>query len=97
VGVLIGLTVLAALALVALKLAARRGGATAGMRVVGRLGLEPRRSIYLVKVGGRFLVIGVGDGPMAMLAEVERPELPQAGAVEPPVVRAWRRVVGGRA
>lgn len=94
--VLIGLTVLSAVALVGLRLGARRSGAAAGMRVVGRLGLEPRRSIYLVEVCGRFFVVGVGEGPMALLAEVERPELP-AAAAEPAMVRAWRRVVGGRA
>ena len=42
------------------------------MRVVGRLALEPRRSIYLVEVGGRCFMVGVGDGPMTMLGEVER-------------------------
>lgn len=107
-GVLIGLTVLAALALVALKLAARREGATAGMRVVGRLGLEPRRSIYLIEVGGRCFVVGVGDGPMTMLAEVDPAELRAGDAAEATgaqrrtdageaLARAWRRVVGGRA
>lgn len=96
-GVLIALTVVSALALVALKLVARRGSATAGMRVVGRLALEARRSIYLVDVGGRCFVVGVGDGPMTMLAEVEPPKLPPVVDEAPAVVKAWRRVVGGRA
>jgi flagellar biosynthetic protein FliO len=75
VGVLVGLTVLCAAALVALRVRARRSAETAGMRVVGRLALEPRRSIYLVEVGGRCFMVGVGDGPMTMLGEVERPPL----------------------
>ena len=72
-GVLIGLTVACAAALVLLRRQARARAETAGMRVVGRLGLEPRRSIYLVEVGGRCFMVGVGDGPMTMLGEVEAP------------------------
>lgn len=70
-GVLIGLCVASAVLLLLLKRRAR--GETAGMRVVGRLALEPRRSIYLVEIGGRCFIVGVGDGPMTMLGEVERP------------------------
>lgn len=70
-GVLIGLTVACAVALVALKRLGRARAETAGMRVVGRLTLEPRRSIYLVEVGGRRMLVGVGDGPMTMLGEVD--------------------------
>ena len=72
-GVLIGLTVACAAALVLLKRYTRARAETAGMRVVGRLALEPRRSIYLVEVGGRCFMVGVGDGPMTMLAEVDAP------------------------
>jgi len=68
---LIGLAVASAVALVLLKRRAR--AETGGMRVVGRLALEPRRSIYLVEVGARCFMVGVGDGPMTMLGEVERP------------------------
>ena len=46
------------------------------MRVVGRLALEPRRSIYLVEVGGKCFMVGVGDGPMTMLGEVAAPPPP---------------------
>ena len=62
-----------AAALVVLRRQARARAETAGMRVVGRLGLEPRRSIYLVEVGGRCFMVGVGDGPMTMLGEVDAP------------------------
>jgi flagellar biogenesis protein FliO len=80
--------------LIGFRAVAARPAATAGMRVLGRLALEPRRSIYLVEIGGRCFVVGVGDGPMAMLGEVEPPP---AGAPveEPALARAWRRVVGG--
>ena len=73
-GVLIGLTVACAAALVLLRRQVRARAQTAGMRVVGRLALEPRRSIYLVEVGGRCFMVGVGDGPMTMLGEVDAPE-----------------------
>ena len=73
---LIGLTVACAAALVLLKQKARARAETAGMRVVGRLALEARRSIYLVEVGGRCFMVGVGDGPMTMLGEVEKPAPP---------------------
>lgn len=72
-GVLIGITVACAAALVWLRRLARARAETAGMRVVGKLPLEPRRSIYLVEVGGRCFMVGVGDGPMTMLSEVEPP------------------------
>lgn len=81
-GVLIGLTVACAAALVLLKRQARARAETAGMRVVGRLGLEPRRSIYLVEVGGRCFMVGVGDGPMTMLGEVEAPATLAAAALK---------------
>ena len=93
-GVLIGLTIASAALLLALRALGARPPATAGMRVVGRLALEPRRSIYLVEVGGRCFVVGVGDGPMARLGEVEAPP-PAEVADEAPLVRAWRRVSGG--
>lgn len=41
------------------RLAARRAGAR--MRVVERLALEPRRSLYLVAIDGRELVVGVTE------------------------------------
>ncbi len=87
-GVLIGLTVACAAALVLLRRQARARAETAGMRVVGRLALEPRRSIYLVEIGGRCFMVGVGDGPMTLLGEVERPPLQvmAGGAVMPATV-----------
>jgi flagellar biosynthetic protein FliO len=39
--------------------------------VVARCPLEPRRSVYLLKTGGRCFLVGVGEGPMSLLAEVD--------------------------
>jgi flagellar biogenesis protein FliO len=91
--VLIGLTVASALALLILKRRAR--GETAGMRVVGRLALEPRRSIYLVEVGGKCFMVGVGDGPMTMLGEVDRPAPTAAETL--PAAETLQVMAGGKA
>jgi flagellar protein FliO/FliZ len=53
--------------------AARRAGVgrpTGPIELVGRLPLEARRSIYLVKVGDVVLVIGAGEGGFTKLGEV---------------------------
>jgi flagellar biogenesis protein FliO len=70
VGVLASLLVACALALGAVR--AWRGRRPAGpMRVVARLALEPRRALYVVEVDGRRLLVGVGDGPLTLLCELQ--------------------------
>jgi flagellar biosynthetic protein FliO len=61
------------LAYVALKWLARRGvGRAEGpLQVIARCPLEPRRSVYVVQAAGRCFLVGVGDGPMALLAELD--------------------------
>jgi len=46
------------------------------VRVIGRCFLEPRRSVYLIESGGRCFLVGVGDGPMSMLAEIDKAAIP---------------------
>lgn len=63
------------LAVLVLSLLRRRGVGTRGsvpssLRVVAQLSLEPRRTLYVVEAAGRFLLVGVGEGPMAVLAEL---------------------------
>jgi flagellar biogenesis protein FliO len=41
------------------------------VRVLGRCALEPRRAVYLLQVAGRCFLVGVGDGPMSLLAEID--------------------------
>jgi flagellar protein FliO/FliZ len=58
---------------------ARRAGvgrANGPIELVGRLPLEARRSIYLVKVGEVVLVIGAGEGGFTKLGEVPADQLP---------------------
>ena len=64
----------------ALRLLAGRGvgRASGAVKVVARCPLEPRRSVYVIEAAGRCFLIGVGDGPMAVLAELEPDKLPKA-------------------
>ena len=61
--------------------AARRAGVgrpTGPIELVGRLPLETRRSIYLVRVGDVVLVVGAGEGGFTKLAEVPAASLEAA-------------------
>ena len=69
----VSLAVVCALAYLALRFLAGRGvgRGTGAVRVLARCPLEPRRSVYLIETAGRCFLVGVGDGPMALLAEVD--------------------------
>ena len=55
------------------------------VRVLGRCFLEPRRSVYLLEAGGRCFLVGVGEGPMTLLAEIDKATIPaNTGEVEKP-------------
>ncbi len=73
----------------ALRLLAGRGvGKTTGaVRVVARCPLEPRRSVYVIEAAGRSFLIGVGDGPMSVLAELDGQKLPKTAAEGSPGAR----------
>jgi flagellar biosynthetic protein FliO len=77
---LISLGVVCVVAYVGLRFLSRRGvGRAAGpIRVLARCPLEPRRALYLVETAGRVFLVGVGDGPMTMLAEVGAQEVAAA-------------------
>jgi flagellar biogenesis protein FliO len=68
--------------------AARRMGTrgpAGAIQVVGRVGLSPRHSVYLLRVGRRVLVVGAGpQGPPALITELvdepHEPPTPQRGA-----------------
>src|SRR5262245_8011753 len=68
----IALGVVCTEALVALRALGRGRGRARGMRVCARLPLVLRRSLYLVEVGERYLLLGVGDGPTTLLTELDR-------------------------
>lgn len=72
-------TLLAVIALAVLVLyAARRVGVgrqSGPLQLVGRLPLEGRRAVYLVKIGNKIVVIGASEGGLTRLAELEEGEL----------------------
>jgi flagellar biosynthetic protein FliO len=70
---LLSLAMVCLSAYVVLRWLSRRGvGRSDGpVRVLARCPLEPKRAVYLVQAGGRCFLVGVGDGPMAMLAELD--------------------------
>jgi flagellar biosynthetic protein FliO len=83
------------LAYVALRWLSRRGlGSPAGpLKVLARCPLEPRRSVYLIEAAGRCFLVGVGDGPMALLAEVDRSAIGAAPATPPAFREVLARVL----
>ena len=69
------------------------GSGQALVRVVGRVGLAPKQTVFFLQLPGRILVVGSAAGQMTTLAEITDPhemaELVQAGTGLP--------VVGGAA
>ena len=57
----------------ALRLLAGKGlgKATGAVKVLARCPLEPRRALYVIEAGGKCLLVGVGEGPMTVLAELD--------------------------
>ncbi len=66
-----------ALAVVVLAGARRLGvGRPAGpVSLVGRLGLDGRRAVYLVRAGNRIFVVGASEAGLASLGELSAEEL----------------------
>lgn len=82
---LLALAAVCVLAWVVLKWAAQRGlgiGASGQrVKVLERVALDARRTLWLVKIGGKVLLIGAGDGaPPSLLAELKEDELPPDSA-----------------
>lgn len=69
----VSLGVVCLLAYVGLRWLSRRGGGGSGsaIRVVARCSVEPRRTLVVVRVADRCFLLGVGEGPMSMLAELD--------------------------
>ena len=75
---LLSLGLVCVVAFLALRWLGRRTGTRPDdlVRVLGRCYLEPRRSVYLIGVGGRCFLVGVGDGAPSLLAEIDQASLP---------------------
>ena len=99
---LVSLGVVCVIAWASLRFLGRRGfGRASGpIKVVARCPLEPRRSLYVVEIAGRCFLIGVGDGPMTMLAELGadavRASLPEATDAGSKFAEVMARVLGRR-
>jgi len=65
------------------------GRSSSNIRVIGHCYLEPRRSAYLIETAGRCFLVGVGDGPVSLIAEVER-----GAVVDLPEMQATRMSFG---
>ena len=91
---LVTLLAIAALAVVVLVGARRAGmGRSAGpLELVGRLPLDARRAVYLVRVGSVIYVVGASEAGIAKLGEIAE------GAIELPTApnasESFREVLG---
>jgi flagellar biogenesis protein FliO len=59
--------------------------------------LEPRRSVYVIEAAGRSFLIGVGEGPMTVLAELDGEKLKSAmpvGSASPRFAEVLARALG---
>jgi len=99
----LALVVVCALAVLALR-ALKAGGlgrARGGLKLAGVLPLDARRSLYLVEAGGRCFLVGAGDGPLTLLAELEpaaiEAERLAAGPEKGALAQAFARMMGGGA
>lgn len=78
---LLALAAVCLIAIVALRYGLRRlsgfGGREGGrIKVIERVAVDAKRSLYLVDVGGRVLLLGAGDGQVTLLAEIDAATLP---------------------
>jgi flagellar biogenesis protein FliO len=82
----------------ALKVLAGRGigKASGAVKVIARCPLEPRRSVYVIEAAGRSFLIGVGEGPMTVLAELDGEKLKSATpvAASPKFAEVLARALG---
>jgi flagellar biogenesis protein FliO len=93
-------TLIAVCALAVLLLwGARRVGVgrpSGPIELCGRLQLDARRAIYLVKVGAQVYVLGVGEGGFTKLGEMPSSDLPSdphpaaPGSFADALARAWK-------
>jgi flagellar protein FliO/FliZ len=80
-------TVLAVVALAVIVLYGGRrlglGRASGPLELLGRLPLEARRAVYLVRVGKVVYVVGASEGGLTRLGELDADAVPVAGPTHP--------------
>ena len=71
------------------------------MNVVSRVPLEPRRSLYVVEVAGKTLLVGTSEMGLSVLTELDGGEVRARAIAQPSfgelVKNAWRKRRGGAA
>jgi hypothetical protein len=75
----VAILLVVALLVVVVSLAARRAGlgrALGPIELLARLPLEPRRSVYVVRVVDRLLIIGCSEAGLVKLGELPKGALP---------------------
>lgn len=72
---LLALGLVCGLALVVFRFVLPRLGAMkqkrSMVRVIDRVGLEPRRSLYVIETGGKWLLIGVSEAGVQLVSELD--------------------------
>lgn len=80
----LGLIIVCVLAWLALRWVAKRTehlNRSRRLRVLERTPLDSRKSLYLIEVGSKVMVVGYGqNGPPAVLTEMAKEELPEIPA-----------------
>jgi flagellar protein FliO/FliZ len=71
-------------------------GSGGRVRVLERVPLEPRRSLYLVEAGEKLLLVGATEHDIRLLGEFKRDELPAPPPVERRTFLDVLRSVRGR-
>ena len=91
---LVTLAGVVALAVLVLYAARRLGVGRAGpLALLGRLPLDGRRAVYLVKVGKKVFVLGAGDQALSKLGEFDETEIDLGEMPSPPTFKdVFRRV-----
>src|SRR5690349_20544480 len=103
VGSLLVLALVCVAAWLIVRVCARRfwGGRGRGgvLDVIARVPLEPRRSLYVVEVAGKTLLVGTSEMGMSVLSELDG-EVLRADLAERPAARSFadaiRAVLAGR-
>jgi flagellar protein FliO/FliZ len=69
------------------------GRAQGAIKLVGRLPLDARRSVYLIAVGEQVFVVGVGEAGFTKLGEMAAKDLPPPEAEPDAFARVLARVL----